>query len=90
MTPRFRQWWAAHDVAARDTGVKHLRHPIAGDLYLDWNAMTWEADPQLQIIVWSAEPGSPTHDNLLLLAAWASPESHASPASQASQAAQNS
>jgi hypothetical protein len=23
----FRQWWAAHDVATRDTGTKHLRHP---------------------------------------------------------------
>ncbi|MER6976437.1 helix-turn-helix transcriptional regulator [Streptomyces carpinensis] len=67
---QFRQWWAAHNVAVRDTGSKHLRHPVVGDLHLDWNAVTWAADPDLQIIVWTAEPGTPTHDNLRLLASW--------------------
>jgi hypothetical protein len=53
---------------SRDTGTKHLRHPVVGDLYLDWNAVTWAADPDLQIIVWTAEAGTPTHDSLRLLA----------------------
>ncbi|MFJ8358410.1 hypothetical protein [Streptomyces sp. NPDC093984] len=70
---QFRRWWAAHDVAIRDTGAKHLRHPVVGDLYLDWNAVTWAADPDLQIIVWTAEPGTPSHDGLRLLASWAGP-----------------
>ncbi|WP_427168306.1 hypothetical protein ACQF4J_43980 [Streptomyces sp. C1-1] len=56
---------------SRDTGTKHLRHPVVGDLYLDWNAVTWAADPDLQIIVWTAEAGTPTHDSLRLLASWA-------------------
>jgi transcriptional regulator with XRE-family HTH domain len=73
---QFAQWWAAHDVAVRDTGVKHLRHPVVGDLHLDWNAVTWAADPDLQIIVWTAEPGTPSHDNLRLLASWAADPSH--------------
>ncbi len=68
---QFRQWWAAHDVATRDTGTKHLRHSVVGDLHLDWNAVTWAADPDLQIIVWTAEPGTATHDSLRLLASWA-------------------
>jgi transcriptional regulator with XRE-family HTH domain len=68
---QFRQWWAAHNVAMRDTGSKHLRHPVVGNLHLDWNAVTWAADPDLQIIVWTAEPGTPSHDNLRLLASWA-------------------
>ena len=67
---QFREWWAAHDVAVRDTGTKHLRHPVVGDLELDWNAVTWAADSDLQIIVWTAEPGSPSHDGLRLLASW--------------------
>jgi transcriptional regulator with XRE-family HTH domain len=77
---QFRQWWAAHHVAVRDTGVKHLRHPVVGDLHLDWNAVTWAADPDLQIIVWTAEPGTPTHDNLRLLASWAADPAHAASA----------
>ncbi|MGY0488232.1 helix-turn-helix domain-containing protein [Streptomyces sp. WG-D5] len=78
---QFRQWWTAHHVATRDTGTKHLRHPVVGDLYLDWNAVTWAADPNLQMIVWSAEPGSPSHDALRLLATWASDPAHAATAS---------
>ncbi|KQV13831.1 helix-turn-helix domain-containing protein [Kitasatospora sp. Root107] len=74
---QFRQWWAAHHVATRGTGTKHLRHPAVGDLYLDWNAVTWAADPDLQIIVWTAEPATPTHDGLRLLATWAADPAHA-------------
>jgi hypothetical protein len=67
----FRQRWVEHDVATRDTGTKHLRHPVVGNLRLDWNALTWTADPDLLIIVWTAQPGTPTHDALRLLASWA-------------------
>ena len=73
---QFRQWWAAHNVAVRDTGTKHLRHPVVGDLHLDWNAVTWAADPDLQIIVWTAEPGSASHDALRMLASWAANPAH--------------
>ncbi|WP_306213417.1 helix-turn-helix domain-containing protein [Actinoplanes sp. RD1] len=68
---QFRQWWAAHDVAHRGTGTKHLRHPIVGDLSLDWNTLSCATDPDQSIIVWTAEPGSPSHDGLSLLAHWA-------------------
>ena len=68
--PLFRQWWADHQVATRGTGVKHLHHPVVGDLALDWNAVTWAADPDLQIIVGTAEADSPSHDGLRLLATW--------------------
>jgi transcriptional regulator with XRE-family HTH domain len=73
---QFRRWWAAHDVAVRDAGTKHLRHPVVGDLHLDWNAVTWAADPDLQIIVWTADPGTPSHDSLRLLASWAADPAH--------------
>ncbi|MGP3961007.1 helix-turn-helix domain-containing protein [Nonomuraea sp. 3N208] len=68
--PQFRQWWTDHQVATRGTGTKHLHHPVVGDLTLDWNAVTWAAEPDLQIIVWTAEARTPSSDGLRLLAAW--------------------
>lgn len=68
--PQFRQWWAARQVNVRTTGVKRLRHPLVGELVLDWSALTIGPDPEQQIIVWTCEPGSPTHDALRMLGAW--------------------
>jgi transcriptional regulator with XRE-family HTH domain len=68
--PQFRQWWAARQVNVRTTGVKRLRHPLVGELVLDWSALICGPDPEQQIIVWTSEPGSPTHDALRMLTAW--------------------
>ena len=68
---QFRQWWAAHDVALRTAGSKRLRHPVVGDLTLDWHTLACTAEPDQHIIVWTAPPGSPSHDGLRLLASWA-------------------
>ncbi|MFI5967858.1 helix-turn-helix domain-containing protein [Streptomyces asoensis] len=69
--PQFRQWWTEHDVAMRGNGVKKLRHPVVGELTLDWNTLTCGTDPDQHIIVWNAEPGSASHDGLRFLASWA-------------------
>jgi MmyB-like transcription regulator ligand binding domain/Helix-turn-helix domain len=66
----FRKWWADHEVATRGTGTKHLHHPVVGDLILDWSAVTWAAEPDLQIIVWTAEANSPSSHGLQQLAVW--------------------
>ncbi|MBK3625429.1 helix-turn-helix transcriptional regulator [Streptomyces sp. MBT49] len=68
---QFRQWWTEHDVALRGSGVKKLRHPVVGELTLDWNTLTCGTDPDQHIIVWNAAPGTPSHDGLRLLASWA-------------------
>ncbi|MEH0638766.1 helix-turn-helix domain-containing protein [Streptomyces bottropensis] len=68
--PQFRQWWTEHDVAMRGNGVKKLRHAVVGELTLDWNTLTCGTDPDQHIIVWNAEPGTPSHDGLRLLASW--------------------
>ncbi|MEU5593397.1 helix-turn-helix transcriptional regulator [Streptomyces sp. NPDC020298] len=68
---QFRQWWTEHDVAMRGNGVKKLRHPVVGELTLDWNTLTCGTDPDQHIIVWNAAPGTPSHDGLRLLASWA-------------------
>ncbi|MEU2441191.1 helix-turn-helix domain-containing protein [Streptomyces rubradiris] len=75
----FRGWWGAHHVALRGMGTKTMRHPVAGDLTLDWDALTCAANPDQQLITWTAEPGSASHDGLRILASWAT--THVTPES---------
>jgi hypothetical protein len=63
--------WAAHNVRFHRSGHKDVHHPVVGDLHLNFEAMELPADPGLSLIVYSAEPGSPTADGLVLLAGWA-------------------
>lgn len=64
----FRKLWGAHDVREHRTGLKTVHHPVVGDLDLTFQAMDLASDRGLQMIVFSAEPGSATHERLQLLA----------------------
>jgi len=79
----FRTRWAAHNVRFHRTGHKQLRHPIVGDLELTFEAMELPGE-DLTVLVYTAEPGSPSQDALNLLASWAAtldqPASDESPA----------
>lgn len=66
----FRIRWAAHDVRLHRTGLKHIRHPVVGDLHLSYDVMELPADPGLALIAFTAETGSPDDDALKLLASW--------------------
>ncbi|HEY3437713.1 MAG TPA: helix-turn-helix transcriptional regulator [Actinotalea sp.] len=67
----FRTRWASHDVRLHGTGVKHLHHPVVGDLHLSFDVMELPADGDLTLIAFTAEPASPDEDALRLLAGWA-------------------
>jgi len=67
----FRKLWGAHDVKEHRTGTKSIHHPIVGDLDLTFQSMDLTSDRGLQMLVFSAEPGSASHDRLQLLANWA-------------------
>jgi transcriptional regulator with XRE-family HTH domain len=66
----FRTRWAAHNVRIHQTGAKHFHHPIVGDLTLTFEMMELAADPGLNILTYSAEPGSKSDEALNLLASW--------------------
>jgi transcriptional regulator with XRE-family HTH domain len=68
----FRVRWAAHDVAFHRTGFKRLRHPVVGELELDYEGMELTADVGLTLFAYSAEPGSVSAERLALLASLAS------------------
>jgi transcriptional regulator with XRE-family HTH domain len=67
----FGTWWAAHNVRYHQTGTKRLRHPVVGELELDYEVMEISADDGLTISCYSAEPGSRSQQALDLLASWA-------------------
>ena len=67
----FRVRWAAHDVSLHRTGLKHIQHPVVGELHLSYEVMELSADPGLALVVFTAEEGSPDDDALRLLASWA-------------------
>lgn len=67
----FRQRWASQDVRFHRTGRKRLRHPVVGQLDLDFEALELPAEPGLQLNIYTAAAETPTADALKLLASWA-------------------
>jgi transcriptional regulator with XRE-family HTH domain len=71
-SPQFRRDWADHDVHEHRTGTKRYRHPAVGDLELEFDNLEAPGEPGLQILTYTAEPGSATAEKLVMLASWAS------------------
>jgi transcriptional regulator with XRE-family HTH domain len=76
-SPEFRALWGRHDVRRHATGVKTFHHDVVGDLTLAYEGMELAGDPGLQLTVYTAEPASPTHERLALLASWAATQDQA-------------
>jgi transcriptional regulator with XRE-family HTH domain len=66
----FRMWWAKHRVFQRTYGTKRLRHPVVGDLSVDYETFTMPGDAEQTLFVYLAEAGSPSRDALNLLLSW--------------------
>jgi transcriptional regulator with XRE-family HTH domain len=78
----FRTRWAAHDVRLHSTGIKQFRHPVVGELDLNFETMELTADPGLSMTLLSAPAGSAADDALQLLASWAAARVHAPASSE--------
>ncbi|MGW0080591.1 helix-turn-helix domain-containing protein [Streptomyces sp. NPDC003393] len=66
----FRRLWAAHDVKEKSHGVKRLRHPLVGEMDLRCESFKLADDADQSMVVYHAEPGSPSAEALRLLASW--------------------
>ncbi len=66
----FRMRWASHDVRIHTTGTKRLHHPVVGDLDLSYESLLMPDQGQ-NLLVYVAEPGTPSRDALTLLASYA-------------------
>lgn len=71
----FRGLWASHDVREHRFGRKSIHHPVVGDVDLTYQAMDLSSERGLQLIAYTAKPGSPSADALRVLASWAATDS---------------
>ena len=79
----FRRLWARHDVGVKTSGIKRYTHPMVGELALNYETFSVNAAPGQTLLVYHAEPGSPSEEALRLLGAVAAE----APASAAREAA---
>lgn len=69
----FHTRWAAHDVVEYRSGTQPFRHPLIGELLLTYEAFDVTADRGQTLIVYSADPDSPSQAALHRLADWSNP-----------------
>ncbi|WP_028463350.1 helix-turn-helix transcriptional regulator [Nocardia sp. 348MFTsu5.1] len=75
----FRTLWGAHNVRTHGSGTKRFNHPIVGEVSLAYEELVITADPGSIMMVYTAEPGSPSAERLRLLGSWAAEHSAAQP-----------
>ena len=67
----FRTLWGSHDVRTHGTGTKRFHHPDVGELVLAYEELAVTAEPGAILMIYTAEPGSPSAERLRLLASLA-------------------
>ncbi|MBD1539301.1 helix-turn-helix domain-containing protein [Arthrobacter sp. S13_S34] len=70
LSPEFSQWWEEHRVYQRTHGSKRLRHPLVGDLTVEYETLALPGDTDTTMFVYSTEPNSPSQGALNVLASW--------------------
>ncbi|MBJ7907494.1 helix-turn-helix transcriptional regulator [Streptomyces sp. NPDC003656] len=66
-SPEFARLWDAHDVAAEQTLRKTFRHPAVGPVTVNCDTLHLP-DRDQNVVIYTAEPGSPSEEALRLLA----------------------
>ncbi|CAM5509145.1 Putative DNA-binding protein OS=Streptomyces tendae OX=1932 GN=llpRV PE=4 SV=1 [Streptomyces tendae] len=66
-SPDFARLWERYEVTGRKPARKTFRHPRVGTVTLTSQSMHLEGTPGQRIGVYTAEPGTPDHDAMLLL-----------------------
>jgi transcriptional regulator with XRE-family HTH domain len=67
----FDHWWEQHRVHQRTHGSKRLRHPLVGDLTVEYETLSPPGDPDTTLFIYTTEPGSPSRRAMDILASWA-------------------
>ncbi len=68
--PDVAQWWDDHTVRDYASVAKRIQHPTAGPLSFDIEIVGAPHEPNQHLVVYTAQPDSPTANVLPLLASW--------------------
>lgn len=77
----FRTRWGAHNVRRHGSGTKVFVHHEVGELTLSYEGLELTSDPGLSLLIYTAEPGSPSQERMRLLASLCATEGYTSRAS---------
>lgn len=66
-SPDFVRMWNRYDVRPRSSGVKAYRHPVVGEMRLEFETMPLGGTDGQRVCIYLAEPGTPDHDAMVLL-----------------------
>ncbi|MFF9621783.1 helix-turn-helix domain-containing protein [Streptomyces griseosporeus] len=66
----FRRLWAQHDVKDKSHGIKRFRHPLVGELALQFESFKLTDGSDQSLVTYHAEPDSASAEALRLLASW--------------------
>ena len=66
-SPEFTRLWAAHDARGKSMERKRLRHGEVGPLTLTMQTFDVRSSPGQELVIYHAEPGSPSSESLALL-----------------------
>ncbi|WP_158581637.1 helix-turn-helix domain-containing protein [Actinomadura spongiicola] len=75
-SPEFEALWQAHEVEEWSGSGESLvwDHPVEGPIEFDYQRVLLPDDPEVRgLLLWSARPGTPSHDRVRRLAALATP-----------------
>ena len=61
LSPEFEVMWRDNDVRTHGEGIKHLRHPVAGLLALEYSAFSVDGRPDLSLVIYN--PATPKDVN---------------------------
>jgi transcriptional regulator with XRE-family HTH domain len=67
-SPEFCRWWEEHRVQQRTYGSKMMRHPIVGELTVDYETLTFPGDPEIRFFVFTTKAGSASRQAIERLA----------------------
>ncbi|MBM2614077.1 helix-turn-helix domain-containing protein [Actinoplanes sp. LDG1-06] len=67
-SPEFRALWSRHDISRGGSNTAVIHHPEAGPLHLRREKLAIVGAETLQLVMYHAEPGTPSADGLALLA----------------------
>ncbi|MFC8626879.1 helix-turn-helix transcriptional regulator [Streptomyces anulatus] len=79
-SPDFVKLWERYDVVGRKKSDKTFHHPIVGTLTLSYQSLQIEGSVGHRLGAYTAEPGSPDHDAMILLDTTTEPPVTAPPA----------